>query len=146
MSTYRIYVPRETSALSLGAEEVVDAILFEAKTRNVSLNIIRNGSWGLTWLEPLVEVDTAKGRIAYGPVSSADVASLFDSEFYSGGNHSLRQGKTTDIPYLKKQERLTFARCGIIDPVHVSVSYIVGATTIDLLKDNNSTVRIGLHI
>ena len=26
-------------------------------------------------------------------------------------------GPTEEIPYLKQQERLTFARCGIVDPL-----------------------------
>src|SRR5690606_7410247 len=57
------------------------------------------------------------GRVAYGPVTVADVASLFEAGFLQGGAHPLAHGKTEAIPYLQKQERLTFARVGIIDPL-----------------------------
>ncbi len=112
-----VYIPRDSSALSMGAGAVADAISAEAKRRNADVRIVRNGSRGLYWLEPLVEVETPKGRVAYGPVSASDVASLFDANFLAGENHRLALGITEDIPYLKSQERLTFARVGITDPV-----------------------------
>jgi formate dehydrogenase iron-sulfur subunit len=111
------YVPRDSSALSLGAGKVADAIAAEARWRNVELRLVRNGSRGMFWLEPMVEVETARGRVAYGPVAPADVPSLFDAGFLTGGNHRLGLGLTEEIGYLKRQERLTFARVGIIDPV-----------------------------
>ena len=81
--------------------------------------MVRNGSRGLYWLEPLVEVETPAGRTAYGPVSVADVPGLFDGGLLQGKWHSLALGLTEEIPYLKRQERLTFARVGITDPVSV---------------------------
>ena len=111
------YVPRDSSALSLGAGKVADAIAAEAHRRNVELRLVRNGSRGMFWLEPMVEVETARGRVAYGPVAPADVPSLFDAGFLTGGSHRLGLGLTEEIGYLKRQERLTFARVGIIDPV-----------------------------
>ncbi len=112
-----VYVPRDSSALSLGAEEVATAIQVEAARRGVSIDLVRNGSRGLYWLEPLVEVATANGRVAYGPVQASDVPALFDADFLKGGSCALSLGLTEEIPYLKKQERLTFARVGITDPV-----------------------------
>src|SRR5713226_2305632 len=112
-----VYIPRDSSALSMGAGAVADAIGAEAKRRNADVRIIRNGSRGLFWLEPLVEVETPKGRVAYGPVEESDIASLFKSKFLEGGKHKLLLGNIEDHPYLKNQERLTFARCGIIDPL-----------------------------
>lgn len=112
-----VYVPRDSSALSLGAEQVAAAIRGEAAKRDISVDLIRNGSRGLYWLEPLVEVVTDRGRIAYGPVRVRDVPSLFDADFLQGGSHPLRLGPTEDLSYLKNQERLTFARVGITDPV-----------------------------
>ncbi len=109
-----VFVPRETAAISLGAHEVAEKI---AAHENV--NVIRNGSWGLSWLEPLVEVDVDGQRIAYGPVSAADVDGLFAAGFLEGGEHALRLGPVGDIPYLKKQERWTFRRCGLINPLSV---------------------------
>jgi formate dehydrogenase iron-sulfur subunit len=113
----KVYVPRDSSALSLGANQVAAAIAAEAAQRTAGVEIVRNGSHGLFWLETLVEVATPEGRVAYGPVNPGDVAGLFDSGFLSGGEHRLRLGLTQDIPFLKNQERLTFARIGITDPV-----------------------------
>jgi len=112
-----IFVPRDSTALALGADKVAAAIQAEAARRKVNVKIIRNGSRGLFWLEPMVEVATAQGRMAYGPVTVADVGSLFDANFVTGGKHALAQGLAEEIPYLKKQERLTFARVGITDPL-----------------------------
>ncbi len=113
----RVFVPIDSSALSLGAERVATAIAQEAARRGVAVDIVRNGSRGMFWLEPLVEVETAQGRIAYGPVMPEQVASLFDANFLQGAKHPLSLGLTEDIPYLRQQERLTFARVGITDPL-----------------------------
>src|SRR5215469_11018259 len=113
----RVYVPGDSAALSVGADEVAAAILSEAARRGLALDLVRNGSRGLFWLEPMVEVATPEGRIAYGPVTAADIPGLFEVGFLQGGTHLLRQGPTEEIPYLKNQERLTFARCGITDPL-----------------------------
>jgi formate dehydrogenase iron-sulfur subunit len=112
-----VYVPRDSSAISLGADRVAAAIEQEAKKRSVDIKLVRNGSRGLFWLEPLVEVETAQGRIAYGPVQVADVVPLFEANFAEGGNHALSLGLTEEIEFLKKQQRLTFARVGKTDPV-----------------------------
>jgi formate dehydrogenase iron-sulfur subunit len=116
----RVYVPRDSSALSVGAESAARAIIAEAARRKADVQIVRNGSRGLYWLEPLVEVETPQGRVAYGPVTPADVASLFDGGFLQGKAHALGHGLTEKIPYLAKQERLTFARVGITDPVSLA--------------------------
>ena len=79
-----IYVPCDSSAISLGANRVAAAISKEAEKRSIDIQLIRNGSRGLYWLEPLVEVATEKGRLAYGPVQAGDVASLFDADFMKG--------------------------------------------------------------
>ena len=114
-----VYVPRDSSAVSLGADAVARAIAVEAVRRGANIKLVRNGSRGMFWLEPLVEVATPEGRIAYGPVAPQDVPALFDAEFLHGGEHRLRLGLTEEIPYFRKQERLTFARVGIVDPVSV---------------------------
>ncbi|MGH8180422.1 MAG: formate dehydrogenase, partial [Steroidobacteraceae bacterium] len=64
--TPTVYVPRDAGALSIGAGEVAHAIAREATARGLELQLIRNGSRGAYWLEPLVEVATAQGRMAYG--------------------------------------------------------------------------------
>jgi len=111
-----IYVPRDSGALSMGAEAVAAAISAEASKRGQEIEMVRNGSRGMYWLEPLVEVTTSEGRTAYGPVSPSDVAPLFDSGMLEGGQHTLALGPTENIPYFKNQERLTFSRIGVIDP------------------------------
>lgn len=116
MST-RVFIPRDSTALALGANEVADAVVREAAARKMEVHIVRNGSRGMFWLEPLVEVEVNGERVAYGPVSENDVASLFEAGFTSGMSHPLLLGKTDEIPFLKNQERLTFARIGITDPL-----------------------------
>ncbi|TYR29445.1 NADH-quinone oxidoreductase subunit NuoF [Mesorhizobium microcysteis] len=112
-----IYVPTDSGALALGADKVANSIASELETRGVEARIVRNGSRGMYWLEPMVEVATESGRVAYGPVKAADVLSLFDAEFLSGGNHRLSLGDPERIPFLARQTRLTFARCGKTDPL-----------------------------
>jgi formate dehydrogenase iron-sulfur subunit len=114
-----VYVPRDAAALSMGADAVAEAIRREANRRGTSLRLIRNGSRGLLWLEPLIEVTTAKGRVAYGPVTAEDIPALFDAGFLQGDAHPLGHGLTEEIDYLKHQERLTFVRCGIVDPLAI---------------------------
>jgi formate dehydrogenase iron-sulfur subunit len=116
----RIFVPRDAAALSMGANAAAKAIAAEAGKRNAKIEIVRNGSRGMLWLEPFVEVETDKGRVGYGPVAASDVAGLFDADFLKGGEHALSHGLTDEIPYFKNQERLTFARCGITDPLSIA--------------------------
>jgi formate dehydrogenase iron-sulfur subunit len=116
----KVYVPCDAAALSVGADAVARAVAEQITARRLDLTVIRNGSRGLFWLEPLVEVETPRGRIAYGPVTADAVAGLFDAGFFDGKPHPLCLGPTEEIPYLKNQERLTFARCGIIDPLSLS--------------------------
>ncbi|HTR01190.1 MAG TPA: NADH-ubiquinone oxidoreductase-F iron-sulfur binding region domain-containing protein [Candidatus Acidoferrum sp.] len=116
----RIYIPRETTASSLGADLLIDAITTEAKYRNLAIEIVRNGSRGACFLEPLVEIETANGRVGYGPVQVEDVPDLFDADFLKGGKHKLALGNVEELPWFKQQERLTFARCGLIDATSVA--------------------------
>ncbi|HEX7034261.1 MAG TPA: NADH-ubiquinone oxidoreductase-F iron-sulfur binding region domain-containing protein [Pseudomonadales bacterium] len=114
---FRVFVPSDTSARSVGADAVADAVTREARSRGLSLELIRNGSRGLYWLEPLVEVECGGERIGYGPVASDDVPGLFEAGFLTGGEHPKRLGETEAIPYLARQTRLTFARVGVTDPL-----------------------------
>jgi formate dehydrogenase iron-sulfur subunit len=119
MST-TVYVPGDAASLSVGSEAVATSIASEASSRRADVSIIRNGSRGMFWLEPMVEVETPQGRVAYGPVTPESVKGLFDAGFLSGKPHALCLGTTEEIPFLKQQERLTFARCGITDPLSLS--------------------------
>lgn len=118
----KVYVPIDSTALSLGAERTAKKIMQEAQARGVEITLVRNGSRGLFWLEPLVEVETAQGRVAFGPVQPSDVAGLFDAGFTQAQAdkakaHPLYLGLTDELAWLKKQQRLTFARVGITDPL-----------------------------
>ena len=116
----KVFVPCDMAALSVGADAVARAISEQVAARRLDVTVVRNGSRGMFWLEPLVEVETPKGRVAYGPVTAEAAPALFDAGFLDGKPHPLYLGPTEEIPYLKNQERLTFARCGIVDPLSLA--------------------------
>ncbi|MFS2153347.1 formate dehydrogenase beta subunit [Rhizobium sp. Rhizsp42] len=116
----RIFIPRDAAALALGADKVADVVAREIADRGLDAVIVRNGSRGMHWLEPLVEVEVAGQRIGYGAVKARDVAGLFDAGLMSGGDHRLCLGAVEEIAFLKRQTRLTFARCGLIDPLSLA--------------------------
>ncbi|HQT64885.1 MAG: formate dehydrogenase [Acidocella sp. 20-57-95] len=109
----KLYVPCDASALATGANKIALAIASEAAKRGVTVQIIRNGSRGMYWLEPLVEIATPEGRIGFGPMTLADVPGLFEN----AAAHPKAVGLVEKIPFFAKQQRLTFARCGVIDPL-----------------------------
>jgi len=111
----RLYVPRDAGAVAVGADEVAAALEQAAAKRGIAIEIVRTGSRGLYWLEPMVEVSSPRGRIAFGPLGQADAPSVLEAAI-SGNHHPLELGLTEEIPFLKRQTRLTFARCGVIDP------------------------------
>ncbi|WP_111428334.1 NADH-quinone oxidoreductase subunit NuoF [Rhodobacteraceae bacterium DSL-40] len=113
----KIFVPRDAAAKALGADEVANAITAEAAARGLDITLVRNGTRGMVWLEPLVEVETSAGRTAFGPVTATDVKSLFEAEFH---RHPLALGAVETIPFFARQTRLTFARCGLIDPLSLA--------------------------
>ncbi|WP_428390701.1 formate dehydrogenase beta subunit [Lichenicoccus sp.] len=113
----QVFVPCDTVALAMGADRIADAIRAKAERLGRPVQIVRNGTRGMVWLEPLVEVETASGRTGYGPVTPDDVDSLFDAGFLDGGDHALAIGRPERHPWQVRQTRLTFAHCGIIDPL-----------------------------
>jgi formate dehydrogenase iron-sulfur subunit len=120
MNAVRIFVPRDSAALALGADTVADEIAALAAARGATIDLVRTGSRGMYWLEPLVEVQTAAGRIAYGPVTPQDVAGLLEAGMLDGAPHRLCLGPTEQLPWLRSQERLTFARVGVTDPLSLA--------------------------
>jgi len=116
MSTV-VYIPNDSAAVSIGADQVAALVAQEAVKRSLDVTIIRNGTRGALWLETLVEVVTPQGRIAYGPVQPEDVSSLFDSDFLKGGAHKLSLGLTDEIAWFAGQDRVTYKRVGLIDPL-----------------------------
>ncbi len=115
----RIFVPMDTTARALGADEVAEVIAAQALERDIDIELIRNGSRGAFWLEPLVEVEGEGGRMAFGPVTVADVARLFAAGFPGDCSDPLALGPSQDIPWLQRQQRLTFARAGLSDPLSI---------------------------
>ena len=109
----KIYLPLDSAAVALGADEIAHAIEKHAHAKGLSVTLVRNGSRGMVWLEPLVEVETPDGRLAFGPMTLADVPALFGDLTA----HPKALGLTEDLPWLKAQTRLTFARVGVIDPL-----------------------------
>lgn len=109
----KLYVPLDSAAVALGADRLAAAIAAEAAARGVTVQIIRNGSRGMVWLEPLVEIVTDKGRMGFGPLTLTDVAGLFGDL----ASHPKALGLVEDLPWMQGQTRLTFARVGVIDPL-----------------------------
>ena len=106
----RLYLSQDSAARALGSEEVAAAILAEAARRGIALELVRTGSRGMIWLEPLAEIDRGQGREGFGPLTVADVPALLDGTLPG-------LGLIDDIPFFRRQTRLTFARCGVIDPL-----------------------------
>jgi formate dehydrogenase iron-sulfur subunit len=116
----RVYVPCDAAALSVGADRVASAIQAEAAHRGRDIVLVRNGSRGALWLEPLVEVEHAGRRQAYGPVAPRDVVGLFDADFLGFGDHALALGDMAGHDWMRRQQRLNFARVGLIDPLSLN--------------------------
>ncbi len=116
--TTKIFVPCDAAARAVGADKVAAALVSEAKRLGRAVEIVRTGSRGLFWLEPMIEVQTPAGRIAFGPVKAKDVTDLLTSDFSAG--HRLHLGRPEELPFLKRQTRINFARCGIIDPLSLA--------------------------
>lgn len=115
--TVTVYVPRDSAARSVGADEVADAIRAAADRQDQPIRLVRNGTRGMLWLEPLVEVRTERGRIGYGPVSPEEVDGLVAAGLFRGDDHPLRIGVVDELPWLANQTRVTFARAGVTDPL-----------------------------
>lgn len=112
----KVWLPRDAAALALGADEVADALLHAAQARGIDLTLVRNGSRGMIWLEPLLEIETPEGRIGFGPVTPADIAAILDAP----NSHPKALGLVEALPWMARQTRLTFARCGVIDPLSLA--------------------------
>jgi len=106
-----VYVPLDAAARAAGADDVAAALAAQP-----GVSVVRNGSRGMLWLEPMIEVATPQGRIAYGPVTANDVSPLIEAGLLTGGDHSLRLGVTEELPWMARQQRVTFQRVGVVDP------------------------------
>jgi len=109
----KIYIPGDSAAQSIGSDLVAVAIAAEAAKRNLDITIVRNGTRGALWLEPLVEIEKDGKRIGYSNVTSDDAAAVLD-----GSQPSI--GDVDNFDWLVKQDRITYKRVGIIDPLSIS--------------------------
>jgi len=116
----RVFIPVDTTACALGADSVADEVALQARNRGLDIEIIRTGSRGAFWLEPLLEVEKEGWRLAYGTVTAQDVAGLFDAGFPGSCEHERCLGEISDIEWLARQDRLTFARAGVTDPLSLT--------------------------
>jgi formate dehydrogenase iron-sulfur subunit len=140
-----VFVPRDAAALALGADTVAEALAPHT-------TIVRTGSRGLFWLEPMIEVATPSGRIAYGPVAATDIPALLAAGLLTGGAHQLRLGSPEQLPFLAQQTRLTFSRCGVIDPLslqdyraHGGLAGLERARTIGRAATIDTVLKSGLR-
>ncbi|WP_425072141.1 formate dehydrogenase beta subunit [Sagittula sp. S175] len=109
----KIWVPMDSAAKALGADDVAEALAAGIAARGLTAQVARNGSRGMVWLEPLVEIEADGQRLAYGPVAPEDVDALLDGKLDT-------LGPVEDLDWMKRQTRLTFARCGVIDPLSLA--------------------------
>ncbi len=116
---FKVFIPADTTACALGADEVAAEVALQAQAQGLEVEIIRNGSRGAFWLEPLVEIESDHGRIAFGPVTADDVFTLFEAGFPAACEHELYLGKVSNLEWLARQDRLTFARAGKTDPLNL---------------------------
>ncbi len=116
----RLFLPLDTFAVACGADAIAAELADEAAARGLSVEIVRTGSRGMAWLEPLLEVETAAGRLGYGPVEPGEAAALLDAGLLDGRPHEKRIGLVADHPFLRDQTRVTLARCGVIDPLSIA--------------------------
>ncbi|MFK8402873.1 formate dehydrogenase beta subunit [Pseudomonas sp. BGr12] len=113
----KLFVPCDSVARAVGADEVTDALVAEAERRQLPLDIQRTSSRGLYWLEPLLELESDAGRLGFGPLTVDDVPALLDALGGDPASHPLALGLVEELPYLKSQQRLLFARAGITRPL-----------------------------
>ena len=104
----RVFISRDMASVALGADAVADAFV------QAGCEVVRTGSRGLFAIEPLVEVETENGRIGYGSVLPDDVAAVLD------GTHAGRLGDVSALPFFARQQRFTFSRCGLVDPLRLA--------------------------
>lgn len=152
MTSLRLYLPLDSVAVSLGADEIAAALQAEAKRQNLSLEIVRTGSRGMHWLEPLAEVDTPEGRVGFGPLNIEDAPALLTALADGGLKHPQSVGLVEQIPFFADQTRLIFANCGVIDPTLASDYLARGgyaglkkAHGLDRAEINETVLKSGLR-
>ena len=114
----KIYIPKETSACSVGSELIAEKITDLAQGHK-HISIIRNGSWGAFWLEPFIEIEKNGNRKGTSYLNKkishlSSIEELFD-DFYNSNPFNIM-----DIDFIKRQTRLVFSRIGLYDPLDLN--------------------------
>ena len=122
----RLFIPKDAAAVAVGADEVADAIALVAVGGDVE--VVRTGSRGMLWLEPLLETDIDGIRYGFGPVGPEDVDALIGGGLLDGRLpvHPTSRGPVEQIDFFRTQTRLTFGRCGVIDPLSLDAYRATG--------------------
>ncbi len=116
----RLYLPRDAAALSVGADDVARAL----QDAGGDIQLVRTGSRGMLWLEPMLEIERDGRRHGYGPLTPAEASELVAGNFPA--DHPRALGPIDDLPWMKAQTRLLFQRCGLIDPVDLEAYEATG--------------------
>ena len=117
--TVRVRLSQDTASVALGGKAVAHVL------REAGVEIVPVGSRGMFWLEPLLEVEATTGWIAFGPVAANDVAGILDA-VRAGAPHPLSLSRIEEHPFLKAQTRLSFARCGVVNPASLEDYTLAG--------------------
>ena len=107
-----VFVPQDTTALALGSDGIASLLTQLSKSRGLDLNLTRNGSRGMFWLEPLLEVDLEGIRVGFGPMTLSDVPSVLialesNTNEVSDINHPLFLGPVENIEYFRTAGRIS---------------------------------------
>lgn len=117
----RLFVPRDAVAVACGAEAVVAELTAAARAAGLEISLARTGSRGMLWLEPLAEVEIDGVRHGFGPLDAAGAAGLIAAIAADAPlAHPASIGPVELHPFFRRQTRLTFARCGVTDPLSLA--------------------------
>jgi formate dehydrogenase iron-sulfur subunit len=108
----KVRISDDAVALACGADAVAAAFVA------AGAEVERVSSWGMHWLEPLVEIDGT----GYGPVTIDQVVGIF-------GGTAQSIGTIADHPFIAKQSRLTFERAGRTRPLSLDDYAATGGWT-----------------
>lgn len=101
-----VRISDDAVAIACGADDVAAAFIA------AGVAVERVSSWGMQWLEPLVDID----GVGYGPVSADQVPAIINGT-------APTVGRIQEHPFIANQTRLTFARAGKTRPLSLDDYY-----------------------
>lgn len=123
MSITRIFLPRDAAALGVGANDIASALEGALRDADSNFELIRTGSRGMLWLEPLLELEQDGIRYGFGPLIPADIPQLIEAGVLTSPtelSHPKALGPVEELDWMKRQTRFIFARCGVTNPLSLS--------------------------